>query len=703
MKREKQTGARAIQEPASIARPSAWLGASLVLISFALFASALGNAYVFDGVALVEQNPLLANFEPLRIAGMDWWEGTGKPGGLYRPVSLLALAALRALGGGGPECINFTNVALHGFVAWLHFELLVRLLGARRGAIPAAWIAAFIALVHPLNAEVVGGQVGIADLLASLFMFAAVLFAQGRSKGRFALGVLLAAFAVLSKESGVLVVPLAILFEALRPRVDPQLMSRVLRALGWSCLGVAIAVACRYAAIGSLASADDPVYAGFSALARVASACGTFAAYSLPLLFAPWRQLAVVSHQDAVIAGGFADPRALAGALVIIALSVAPVFALRRGRRELAFGVWFFLLAALPTSNLFFSSGAIAASRFFYAGLIGLCLPLALLIVEAWSGSTLARAAAGLIAVYSCAVLPIVAWRECSVWHSERTLLEAQVARAPSSAYGLVDLAGTLRGEAPARAEELLERALQTSLPLIPGQEFPPEDLLETHFLARSALAEIREGRGERERCEREYRAAEQLAERGRQARLVLPFREDWTAHRVFALQHLGVSMLERAKNLDGAARASLLELVQRDLDACDVCAPQNSESVRLRSILLQLRGDPEGRARLVEEAWKARPEDALLRFLWANELRQRGRVAEALDIELDVAMKSFDNFDPARSLGIAKQGLGAGDQALVQRSRALLERLVRLDPRRAAAPSIPQEAAQLLRKNSPR
>ena len=384
--------------------------------------------------------------------------------------------------------------------------------------------------------------------------------------------------------------------------------------------------------------------------------------------------------------------------LVLITLLIGPVFALRRGRRELAFGVWIFLLAALPSLNLFFSSGAIAASRFFYAGLIGVCLPLALLMLEAWSRSALARAGAVLVAVYACVLLPIVAWRECAIWHTERELVEAQVARAPNSAYSLVDLAGTIRGEDPARAEKLFETAVQISLPLIPGHRFPPEDLLETLFVAHTGIAQIREARGERERGEQEYRAAEMVAERGRQARLVLPFREDWSAHRVFALQHLAASTLERGKSLQGTQLASALDSVERDLDAADVCDPMQSESVRLRSILLQLRGNPAGRARLVEAAWRARPEEPLLRILWANELRQRGRAVEALEIELDVATKLFDSFDPARSLAIAKLGIGASDPALVHRARALLERLARSDPRRGASPLIAQEAEKLLR-----
>ncbi len=676
-----------------------WLGASLVLVAFVLFAGALSNEYVFDGIALVRDNPLLSPFEPWKLATVDWWEGTGKAGGLYRPVSLIALAALRALGEGGPALINLVNVALLGCVAWLQFSLLARLLGNRPGAQIVAWCAALIALVHPLNAEIVGGQVGLADLLATLLMCAAVLAASGTSRWRFVFAAALAGLAALSKESGVLVLPLALLFELLRRDEQAPVRGRLLFCLGWSSLGVGLALVARYAAIGSLASADDPVYAGFTTAARAASACATLAVYSLPLLLAPWRQLAVVSHQDALPAGGFEDPRAILGLLILLAWALGPWVLLRRGRREIAFGAWFALAAWLPTSNLIFSSGAVAASRFFYMGLFALALPLALLMHMAWTRGGAWRALTLASVGWFLIANPVVAWRETATWHSERALLEAQVSRAPNSVYGLVDLAKSLSNEAPARARELFTRATQATLPNLPRQSVPPEDLLETAFLAHLGAALLANQGGESDVARDHYRSADELAQRGQRAREHLPFREDWTRHRVFTLQNLGAAALEQAKRSRGEEQARALDEAQHQLDQCDACDPNSSETVRLRSILLQLRGDSAGRTKLVEEAWRRRPEDPLLRFMWANELRQSGREFEALVMELDVATSAFAEFDRAKSLAIAQQALGTGDAILASRARGLLERLTRMDPARPDSQAIAVEAARVLRE----
>ena len=65
--------------------------------------AAAGRHEVPVGAIVVRDNPLLEPFEPLRIAGLDWWEGTGRPGGLYRPVPLLLdYIAGQAAGSGKP-------------------------------------------------------------------------------------------------------------------------------------------------------------------------------------------------------------------------------------------------------------------------------------------------------------------------------------------------------------------------------------------------------------------------------------------------------------------------------------------------------------------------------------------------------------------------------------------------------------------------
>ncbi|HUR29428.1 MAG TPA: hypothetical protein VM509_14660 [Planctomycetota bacterium] len=682
-------------------RAGVWLGASLVLLSLLVFSNVLGADYVLDGVRVVRDNPLLTPFDPLEIARLDWWEGTGRPGGLYRPVALTWLALLKTAAGGGPGLIDFANVVLHGVVAWLHFVLLARLLGQRPGARAIAWLAALVALVHPLNAEVVAGQVGASDLLASLFLLGGVLIAQRGTLPRFLLAAACAALAALSKESGVLVVPLAVLFEALRDAGEGEQAAwkrRAARAFAWSSLGVAAAFACRFAAIGSLASVDDPVYAGFTATARCASACAAFATHSLPLLFAPWRQLAVVSHQDVAPAAGFGDPRALLGASVLLLLAILPIFALRRGRRELAFGAWIFLAAWLPTSNLLFSSGAIAASRFFYAGLFALGLPLAVFVHAAWSRAFVSRTLAAIAAAWFVLVLGALSFRESGIWRTHRRLLEAQVERAPHSLYGLVDLASLLGAAEPERAKALDTVAANEPLPLIPGTTFPPEDLLEAAYAARTGLAQLAEARGDLEAAEMHDREAAELAQRGCAGKQTLSFQSDWSRNRAFALQQLAAKILERAKAAQGGAQVLALAEAERALDASDACEPDAPEAIRLRSILLQARGDPDGRRQLVEAAWRRRPADPLLRILWANELRQQGRASEALELELDVATEAFDQFDPRRSLTIGEAGLASREPRTAARARALLERLVRLGPTRPDLGEVVREAAQRLR-----
>ena len=275
------------------------------------------------------------------------------------------------------------------------------------------------------------------------------------------------------------------------------------------------------------------------------------------------------------------------------------------------------------------------------------------------------------------------------------------LARAPSSVYELVDLASALGATDPARAKKLFAKAAEQELPLIPGTAFPPEDLLESAYVASTGMAQLAESSGDLDAAEASFGAAEALAELGRQAKKTLPFKGNWDSYRVFALQHLAARTLERAKSLSGTAQADALDEAQRALNACDRCEPDSSETIRLRSILLQRRGDPLGRKRLIEEAFIKRPKDSLLRILWANELRQVGRTGEALTMELDVATTIFDSFDKQKSLSIAKEALGSKVAETREAGRALLERLAALGVSSPETLAIVKEARELLQASA--
>lgn len=672
-----------------------WKARALVAaFAFLAYWPALGGDYVLDGAIVVRDNPLLEPFEPLRIAGLDWWEGTGRPGGLYRPIPLVLLAALKAL---GPGAIAFVNVTLLGLLAVLRFELLRKLLAGASKADTIAACAAVFAAVHPIHAELAGGQVGLADNLANVLSTAAALVLAGRQTiGKLGAAAVLAAMAVLSKESGVLVVPLVLLFELLRETQEER-GKRMLRAGLATATGVALALAFRLAAIGTLASADDPVHAGFPLMARLASAFAAFASWSLTILVAPWKQLAVVGFQDAPPAESFADPRALAGLAAFLAFGAGALFAWKRGSRGVAFGLAWFLVAWLPTSNLLVPTGAIAASRFLVPGLIGLTFVLVIALIRLQEHGDLGRLISKLLMLVWLTQW-WYGWGEIGAWKNSRALLESQVARAPQSAYELLDLARELENEAPGRALELYERALATPEVHVPGTNVPPEDLLESYAQAALAAGGVSERVGDGAKARERYRAAIEFAKRGETAASVLPFREDWKRQRLVALEKLAGIELRDMRDSVGAERAAALERIGASLDAAETIGVRSAELVRLRAVWFDRQGDSAGRRRVIENAWNTDASDPLVRILWASELRQSGRVSEALTLELDVLEQQFDAYDRSRALAIAREAATGADAALAARGRALLQRLAQP----ARPDDVSAEADRLLRSLAP-
>ena len=78
--------------------------------------------------------------------------------------------------------------------------LLLRLLGRGPGHAAIAWLAAMFALVHPLGVEVVAGQVGASDLLATALSTLAVILGSRRTGVRLAGAIAAASLGMLAKE-----------------------------------------------------------------------------------------------------------------------------------------------------------------------------------------------------------------------------------------------------------------------------------------------------------------------------------------------------------------------------------------------------------------------------------------------------------------------------------------------------------------------
>ena len=178
----------------------------------------LRAAFVYDDTTIIRDNALLRGWDALgRVWGAPYWPTAGADvSGLYRPLHVALLALVWNAGGGAARPFHVYALALYALVVVLLWRMLRRGVGVAAATLGALWFA-----THPLHVETVASVANTAELLVVLFTIALVWLlsravssttarATRLGEWRVAAGAAaLTAAAVLSKESGVLALPLA--------------------------------------------------------------------------------------------------------------------------------------------------------------------------------------------------------------------------------------------------------------------------------------------------------------------------------------------------------------------------------------------------------------------------------------------------------------------------------------------------------------
>ncbi len=426
-------------------------------LAIAVHAGNYGHGFVFDDHTLVETNPRVHELDIRTAFSTPYW-GVERNDGLYRPLTVLSFAVDWKLGGGGPGWFHAINDLLHGLVTVL--VVLVSWVTTRR--VFAGLAAGILFAAHPVHGEAVHWIAGRAELLAAVFVLSAVLVAlvprplePSRDRWRAALVVILGALALLSKEHGVLVIPLAILAVFQLGDRGP----RVLRRLAPLALGFVLVlgswIALREAAVGDPAYStpreDNPLVAR-AGVARVVGGLAVGVRWIEQLV------LPVSSSADygapRPLAGRVPVPIAASVTLAALAILVGATIRLRRTRPALAFWCAFVLLAYLPTSNLLFSTGTVFAERLLYLASAGICV-----LAGAGLAALSHRALAVAVLVIVASTYGTLSLARLPDWRSDRTLFEHEVAHRPTSARSLVNLANVIEDEDPPRADRLYREA----------------------------------------------------------------------------------------------------------------------------------------------------------------------------------------------------------------------------------------------------
>jgi Flp pilus assembly protein TadD len=169
--------------------------AVIVLVTMAVYSPAMRGGFIWDDDDHLTNNPVMTASDGLyRI-----WSSLAAS--RYYPLTLTSFWVQRRLWGLNPLPYHVVNIALHGANAALVFVLL------RRLGVSGAWVAAVLWALHPVCVESVAWVTELKNTQSALLFFLALLcylrFEEQPGWGRYALALICAVGAMLSKPSTV--------------------------------------------------------------------------------------------------------------------------------------------------------------------------------------------------------------------------------------------------------------------------------------------------------------------------------------------------------------------------------------------------------------------------------------------------------------------------------------------------------------------
>jgi tetratricopeptide (TPR) repeat protein len=182
-------------------------GIALALIACIVYVPALGNGFVWNDDSFLTENPLIHAADGLR----RFWAGTEPPD--YFPLTSTTLWLEWRVFGLHAAGYHAINVMLHAASCVLLWRVLTRV------RVPAAWLAAAIFAVHPVNVESVAWITERKNTLSMLLYLVSVLAylrfdeteASDRSRWRWYAGSLAAFALALTAKTSTVVLPVVLL------------------------------------------------------------------------------------------------------------------------------------------------------------------------------------------------------------------------------------------------------------------------------------------------------------------------------------------------------------------------------------------------------------------------------------------------------------------------------------------------------------
>jgi protein O-mannosyl-transferase len=446
--------------------------ALLLAVAMLVYGNTLLNNFSMDDELYIFRNSAVTSPS---VKGL--FEAT-KANNVFRPVTFATFALNWAIGSAHPFGYHLFNLLLHAAVALLMYLVLRTLLEAVPRGTTVALAAAWLFAVHPIHTEAVASVAARSEVLAAVFLMAAWLL---HLYDQHILSLACFVLALLSKESAVAFVPLALVGDYARAKLKP--LHRYVWIAGVAGLYLAVLWKIQGGRFGEkgINFLDNPLaelpaslrilnalriawkYAGLHVYPASLS-CDY--SYNAILLYSGWRHTA---------------PAAVAAALVLVLW----IWALWTQRRAWVLAGAIYLGGFAATANLLVPTGTIMAERLAYLPSAGFCLLVALTWM--WLENHSRRLAWTVFAIVMAALAMRTVVRNQD-WRDNFTLFSAAVREVPGSAK----MHGNLGAEYMYRDQlEAARKEFQAALRIYP--DFP--DAMEFYGLVESRTGHDQEAR----------------------------------------------------------------------------------------------------------------------------------------------------------------------------------------------------------------
>jgi tetratricopeptide (TPR) repeat protein len=257
-------------------------------LAFAFYLPTLAHGFVWDDTYFLRDTPYLRD-------PSLWWQALSEPlfvsRNYFRPLPLLMFVMEAAFGNSSAFVFHLVNVLLHAINTTLLVILARGLLPADRRGFWLASAAGLLFALHPALVESVSWISDRFDLLMTFFILMALCVEQRSYRGRDILLALCLLGALLSKETGVMLLLMLPLWQILQRMMVGEGLATAWHAcidrrgmwLGLVAV-VAIYLALRLNAIGFLYRGDSQILSG-NVLTHLLLIGKTVGMYALLLLF----------------------------------------------------------------------------------------------------------------------------------------------------------------------------------------------------------------------------------------------------------------------------------------------------------------------------------------------------------------------------------------------------------------------------------